>query len=87
MKLTDVDSAARLSPRRRDPSEDGRTIVFQVAPGANKVRSARRPRQLLAPKSRASAQHRARQDQAAGRYAGADRLERRLRESAKARRC
>jgi len=81
MKLTDVIRRPSSTERRRS-REDGRTIGSRWARREQKYRSTRAVEQAARRKSpRHSDQHRARQDQAQGRYAGADRTGRRLREA------
>ena len=50
MKLTDVIRRPLITEKTSLLREDGRTIVFQVATGANKVQSTRAVEQLLGSK-------------------------------------
>ena len=50
MKLTDVIRRPLITEKTSILREDGRTIVFQVAPGANKVEIKRAIEQLLGSK-------------------------------------
>jgi large subunit ribosomal protein L23 len=50
MKLTDVIRRPLITEKTSILREDGRTIVFQVAPGANKVQIKRAVEQLLGAK-------------------------------------
>ena len=50
MKLTDVIRRPLITEKTSILREDGRTIVFQVAPGANKVQIRRAIEQLLGSK-------------------------------------
>ena len=50
MKLTDVIRRPLITEKTSIQREDGRTIVFQVAPGANKVEIKRAIEQLLGAK-------------------------------------
>jgi large subunit ribosomal protein L23 len=50
MKLTDVIRRPLITEKTSILREDGRTIVFQVAPGANKVEIKRAIEQLLGAK-------------------------------------
>ena len=50
MKLTDVIRRPLVTEKTSILREDGRTIVFQVAPGANKVEIKRAVEQLLGAK-------------------------------------
>ena len=50
MKLTDVIRRPLITEKTSIQREDGRTIVFQVAPGANKVEIKRAIEQLLGSK-------------------------------------
>ena len=88
MKLTDVIRRPLITEKTSILREDGRTIVFQVAPGANKIQIRRAVEQLLGSKvASIRTSHRARQGQAAGPLrrppAG---LEEGLREAARGRR-
>jgi len=50
MKLTDVIRRPLITEKTSLMREDGRTIVFQVAPGANKIQIKRAVEQLLGSK-------------------------------------
>jgi large subunit ribosomal protein L23 len=50
MKLTDIIRRPLITEKTSIQREDGRTIVFQVAPGANKVEIKRAIEQLLGSK-------------------------------------
>jgi large subunit ribosomal protein L23 len=50
MKVTDVIRRPLITEKTSIMREDGRTIVFQVAPGANKVQIKRAVEQLLGAK-------------------------------------
>ena len=67
MKLTDVIRRPLITEKTSILREDGRTLVFQVAPSANKVEIKRAVEKLLGVEGRQRPhEHRARQDQAAG---------------------
>ena len=67
MKLTDVIRRPLITEKTSILREDGRTIVFQVALGANKIEIKRAVEQLLGSKvDEHPHEHRARQGQAAG---------------------
>ena len=67
MKLTDVIRRPLITEKTSILREDGRTIVFEVATGANKIEIKRAVEKLLGSKvDERPHEHRARQDQAAG---------------------
>jgi len=67
MKLTDVIRRPLITEKTSLLREDGRTIVFEVATGANKVQVKHAIEQLLGRQGREHPhEHLAREDQAAG---------------------
>ena len=67
MKLTDVIRRPLITEKTSILREDGRTIVFQVATGANKIEDQARDRAAARREGREHPdEHRARQGEAAG---------------------
>jgi large subunit ribosomal protein L23 len=78
MKLTDVIRRPLITEKTTILREDGRTLVFEVAPDANKIDIKRAVEKLLGSKVESvRTAHRARQDQAPGPFVGRARTGRR----------